>query len=184
MTYPFQWLSPILQWVALVLSLVGTLFFAKKLDTQGASLKNDVAPYNIVSLELAWNGARSQEIIDSWNITGLQDTAKKQLHLDFAFIVFYPIFLSLSCAILSRHVSDMLTLIGVVLTWSALAAGILDVVENVLIFHMIESGVTNLVSRLTTLSAGLKFALIFSVFGYWFVSLLQWILSVLQSFGK
>lgn len=171
-------LDPRHQRIAFLVLLIATVCLMGWLSRQGKSLQTGAAPYGAVSLQLAWSHERAQKIINSWK--DQKDRAYLQHYYDFLFIAVYPLFLSLSCALLSRWVSGAISLIGVALSWTILLAAPLDTLENILALRMLSSAPSELLSRLTTICSAFKWASIFSVIGYWFAALLQWIRQLAQ----
>lgn len=70
---------------------------------------------------------------------------------------------------MSAPLSDL----GLLLAWAALSAGAFDAVENVFLLLLVNSGPTSVASMGATICAAAKFALVFSVIGYWVVAGVQ-----------
>ncbi|MCW8799264.1 MAG: hypothetical protein OQK66_09895 [Prosthecochloris sp.] len=167
MTTIFSRLSPDLHiWILLLLILVATMLMwrlaviGKPLSIKGA------APWGIVSIELAWTTKKARQIVDAWNERGHLETSRQQTHLDFLFLLIYPLALSLACAMLAGTGSGLMTTVGIALSWFVLLCTPLDAIENVLILRMLKGNAGFPIPLLTSLSAALKFALIVVALGY------------------
>lgn len=164
MDHPFSWLPPSYRWAVLGVLVVGSVAFAVVLGAQGRPLINDAAPAGIVTYELAWTKERAGQIINSW--AGLIPTARWQLLIDFGFIVFYPLAISLGCEMLAGSRVNTMPAIGFFLSWAVLVAGPLDATENLALLHMLQHGPSDTFARLAGSSAGLKFVLVYAGLGY------------------
>ncbi len=161
MTHPFWWL-PAHRWPVLALLLVATLVFAVILKRQGKPL--DEAGASIVDYELAWSRAGAQAVLDAWQ--GLLSTARRQILIDFGYLLVYPLLLALACAMLSESPRNALAAVGLFLSWAVLAAAPLDAVENLALLRMLDRGAAEGPARLAGWCAGLKFTLVFAALGY------------------
>ena len=164
MLHPFAWLATSYRWALLAILLAATVFLAVTLTVQGSSLKTSVAANGILSYEFAWNQARAQAILDSWS--SIEPTARRQLLLDFGFLIAYPMLLSLACAMLAGSSFNSMAGVGVFISWAVLAAGPLDAVENFALLRMLDQGAIQSLARLSGWCAGIKFLLVFSALGY------------------
>ena len=97
-------------------------------------LKNDVSPLGIISFELADDLNRSISILSSWEPDHKSHVAFS-LGFDYFFIIFYSLFLSLSCFALSNkpkgcgiRMADAYE--GTFFGWLPIIAGIFDLIEN------------------------------------------------------
>lgn len=164
MTHAFAWLPSPYRWVLLVILIAGTVFLAARLTSQGKPLITEAAPNGILSYEFAWNRSKARLILDSWE--KLKETARWQLLLDFAFLVFYPLAISLACAMLADSPHNKMAVVGIFISWAVLASGPLDAAENVSLLRMLDGGASDFLARLAAFCAGVKFTLVFSGLGY------------------
>ncbi|WP_157633725.1 hypothetical protein [Thioflavicoccus mobilis] len=153
----------------LVFMAIGAAFFMIVLAVQGSVLKTPEAPWGIVSLELAWSTVKAEAILGSWS--DVTNSAQQQIFLDFPFIVFYSLSLSLFVAFLSRGRESPLTRFGAKLSWVVLMSAPLDVCENLAMLFMLSREPTNALVLTSSVCAALKFALVLSVFVFAFVRL-------------
>ena len=164
MLHAFTWLPSPYRWVLLTALLAGTVACAIMLKNQGKPLTNPTTPQGILSYEFAWSGSRVEAILNSWS--SQKDVARRQLWLDFGFLIVYPLLLSLACAMLSESPHNSTATVGVFISWAVLASGPLDVVENFVLLWMLDKGASGGLARLAGCCAGIKFLLVFSGIGY------------------
>lgn len=164
MTHPFAWVSSPYRWPLYAILLVGTLLFAFKLTSQGKPLRTSAAPEGILSYEFAWSKTKAEAILASWD--SLKETARQQLLIDFGFLVFYPLTLSLACAMLAGSAFNKMAVVGFFISWAVLLAGLLDATENLSLLRMLDTGGSEFLARLAGFCAGVKFALVYSSLGY------------------
>jgi hypothetical protein len=165
--HPFAgWLEHRALW--LTVCWVATLALMTILAVQGAPLRTGAATRGVVSFELTWGAERAAEVKRAWE-TGPGDLvarAKRQIGIDFAFLLVYPLALSLACARLSESPHDSLAPVGVFIAWAVLLAGPLDLVENLAMLRMLGAGVSGGLARLASWCAAVKFTLVFAALGY------------------
>ncbi len=129
MTHPFAWVSSPYRWPLYAIPFwLERFFFAFKLTSQGKPLRTSAAPEGILSYEFAWSKTKAEAILASWD--SLKETARQQLLIDFGFLVFYPLTLSLACAMLAGSAFNKMAAVGVFISWAVLLAGLLDATEN------------------------------------------------------
>ena len=164
MLHAFTWLPSQYRWALLATLLAGTVVFAYKLKTQGEPLVTADAPRGILTYEFAWSRSGVELILRSWS--SLKDVARRQLRLDFGFLVFYPLLLSLACAMMAESPHNETAVVGVFISWAVLGSGPLDAVENLALLRMLDAGASGGLARLAGWCAGIKFLLVFSCLGY------------------
>lgn len=164
MSNPFAWFSTSYHWPLFSFLLAGTVLFACLLTCQGKPLRTDAAPKGILSYEFAWTKPQADSMLSSWE--KIKDTARKQLLVDFGFLVFYPLTLSLACAMLADSKLTKIAAVGVFISWAVLPSGLLDAVENLALLRMLSTGGSDFLARLAGICAGVKFALVFASLGY------------------
>lgn len=164
MPNPFTWFSASYRWPLFSFLLAGTVLFASLLTCQGKPLRTDAAPKGILSYEFAWTKPQADSILTSW--ASLQETARQQLLLDFGFLVFYPLTLSLACVMLAGSSFNKTAAVGISISWAVLLAGPLDAIENLALLRMLATNGNDFLARLAGLCAGAKFALVYASLGY------------------
>jgi hypothetical protein len=149
---------------ALAVLAVLTIAYSLALNAQGKPLRERV-PGGIVAYELAWSAERAGEILEAWR--PVREVARRQLVLDFGFLVLYPLALSLACALLSQaSPGGGVAAAGAFLSRAVLLAGPLDAVENLALLRMLGAGPGDAPARLAAVCAGVKFLLVFCAFAY------------------
>ena len=164
MTHPFAWLSTSYRGPLFAFLLVGTALFIIWLSIQGKPLRTEKVPSGILSYEFAWTKSQADSILSSWE--KIKDKARQQLLIDFGFLVFYPLTLSLACAMLSDSKFNKMAVVGVFLSWAVLLSGLLDATENLSLLRMLVTGSSDFLARLAGFCAGVKFALVYASLGY------------------
>jgi hypothetical protein len=170
-------MPPRYRWLLLAISFAVGIALMTVLWIQGRPLRNCIAPEGVLTYEFAWTRDRAEQILRSWG--GLRPTAERQLLIDFGFLIAYPIFFSVSCALLSEH-SPTLSDVGIVLSWVVLAATPLDATENITLLWMLHHGASTGVAQVAGWCAGIKFVLVYASMGY---LLLQGAATLLARFG-
>lgn len=164
MSHPFSWFASSYRWPLFSFLLAGTVLFACLLTCQGKPLRTSAAPSGILSYEFAWTKPQADSILTSWS--SMKETARQQLLMDFGFLVFYPLTLSLACAMLAGSAFNKMAVVGAFLSWAVLLAGPLDAVENLSLLRMLGTGGSEFLARLAGVCAGVKFALVYASLGY------------------
>jgi hypothetical protein len=155
--------SPYIRAASLIVTVAMMLFMSR----QGDGLKNDYAPYRIMSLELAWTKACADKIVHSWDT--MKDVAIRQVHLDFVFIagyallLFYMAFAAERAAVAAGYTA--LAYAAHLAAFGGLVAGALDCLENAGLLLMLSGPINGAIAFATSLFATLKFVLIAATFG-------------------
>jgi hypothetical protein len=130
----------------------------------GAPLITPVSKAGIVSLELAKTPKQASEIINLWNYLdpppNLIKHAITNTYIDFAFIIFYSLFLYSYCFFISTKQKHWAATISRTLAITALTAGLCDVFENYCMLQMLQQPVTSTYAFLSWLFALTKFILL------------------------
>ncbi len=175
-TTPYNFLHGDGDWIVIFVLTATTFLVSYLLGKQGKCLINEKAPYGIISIELPWNEKRALEIVESWK-DGLIPVAKKQVLWDFLFLLLYPLTLSIACALLARYFSGMAGFLGVTISWAVLLAAPLDAVENISILKMLSASIRAPIPQIASISATIKFILVFIALGYIVTALIHWMIS-------
>jgi hypothetical protein len=132
---------------------------------QGMALK----PFTILDLEFAGNSTRVQELFAHWQ----RGDVKMNTWLDFLFIISYVLFFSFAAeaAALKWPEKSGGRQLGLFLAKVAYAAGIFDVVENLLMLQTTDGNYTGFSLQLTYSCAAIKFTLIGILILYFIFSL-------------
>ncbi len=123
-------------------------------------LDRSLAPYGIVGLELAGTAERAGLILVAWGCGG-RTAAAFGLGLDMLFALTYATALALACdAVAGPPGTGVRHRVGLWLAWGALAAGALDLVENVALALMLLGGHLAPWAGVATVCAVPKFILV------------------------
>lgn len=113
---------------ALLAVAVGTVATDIPLLLVNRRLDTEVSPNGILSLELAWNAERVEEIVGTWEQAGALTEAAFSSGFDFLFMLLYAVATAGACAGLARR--GWRPGVGAVLAWAGLAAGVFDATET------------------------------------------------------
>lgn len=160
---PLSWIAPENRHLALAGFGLGTVVLAVVLAVVGKPLGSTI-PQAPLRYQFAWNAKRANEIKEIWKPQIKR--AQLQLRIDFAFLVFYPLFFSLACAMLAESRFTSMVEIGIFISWAVLASGPLDAIENWALLRMLSHPATDHLARLAGFCSGIKFLLVFSAAGY------------------
>jgi hypothetical protein len=165
--------------VALFIASVGAfLFLATK--TIDRRLRIEGAPLGIVSLELAGTSERTRFIMDAWG-PELQDRARTVQRWDYPFIIAYTLVLAFAVAgvgVILRDQRFIAELSGI-FAWAAVAAGVLDVVENLALTRVLNSETSQPWPRIAQIAAGGKFVLLFAIAAFLILGLFAGVAAVI-----
>lgn len=143
--------------------LISTVIMAVLMSLQGSSLKTPETRGGIVSLELAPSQIDADSVLDTWNeySTPSKDIIQIAIlntKIDFGFLLCYSLFL-FTCALqLAAKFNDNKIL--KLFAWSALVAGILDILENIGMLQTLHLKGSDTIAWMTAVAAYFKFALL------------------------
>ena len=155
-----------------ILSLVVTLVIFGIFRVLDSPLRTPAAPNGIVSFELAGNLETATSIINSWDArAGL--FAGFGLGLDYLFMPFYALALSLGILLAAGRHPGAFEKAGAWLGWGALAAALFDAVENYSLWQLLLGNLQEGWANLAAMCATIKFGLLILGLAY---ALLGWVL--------
>ncbi len=160
--HPFEWLAESHQKIAFIILTILTLLVLASLQVLGKPLTTGASPAGIVSFEFAGSIEQAQQMIDSWGFEG-QFYAGINLGLDYLFLVFYGLAISLGCTIVARNLSSsfgFLVNLGVILAWGQFGASMLDAIENYALIRILLGSSLGIWPRVAYLFAGPKFIIV------------------------
>lgn len=154
------------------LSLVVTLVIFGVFRGLDTPLRTSAAPNGVVSFELAGNLETATRIIDSWDArAGL--FAGFGLGLDYLFMPFYALALSLGILLAAWRHPGAFEKAGAWLGWGAIAAALFDAVENFSLWQLLLGNLQEDWANLAAMCATIKFGLLILGLVY---ALLGWVL--------
>jgi hypothetical protein len=141
----------------------GTIYMMLVMRFHGKPLMQvPTAQAGILSLEFAKTKTRAAEIVTAWSSISsknLRQHAIINTHIDFAFILFYSLFLFTACYAFSMYQQGSLRSISKTISLFGLKAGLPDVVENFFLLRMLHNYFSEAEVRLTWWLALIKFSL-------------------------
>ncbi len=159
---PFVWLGEDARWRLFLLTVLLSMAALVALSDQGRELKTTESPWGIVSFELVGSGEGAARMLAAWGEKG-RVVAGINLGLDYLFILVYAVALSLGAGIAARshgRFSPFRQQMGILLAWGALLAGLLDVVENYALIHILQGAEVDGWAQLARWCARPKFVMV------------------------
>ena len=152
-------------WIFLI---AGNLMMVYVMTSTGKSLKNPATPLGIINLELAGNAADVQNILNAWDndISKNSDViadAKRNTWLDFIFLLFYTSLFYFLCKKLVGYFKpgSLWIRLANIVAMCAIAAGLLDVVENIGMLKSLNGNVSDTTALVTAACSTVKWLLVF-----------------------
>ena len=181
--HPFASLAPHLLRKLFYISLAATISIAVVLNVADEPLVTSLAPYGIVSFELAGTPERAQAIIESWDERA-RLFAAFSLGYDYLYMLAYSTVLGLGCILAAQAIRSVewpLAALGIPLAWGMWLAALFDAVENLSLILILlagaSSGIWPAVARQCAL---IKFGLLFFGLVYAFYGLVVGIVGRLK----
>lgn len=174
MSYPFASLAPQPLRKLFYISLAATLVITIVINVVGEPLVTTLAPYGIVSFELAGTPERAKAIIESWDEQA-RLFAAFSLGFDYLYMLAYSMAIGLGCVSAAQAIRSMrwpLTALGIPLAWGMWLAALFDAVENLSLSLILLAGASSSIwPAVARLCALLKFGLLFLGLVYTFYGL-------------
>ena len=163
MTNPYEMLGEhrgVLAWIAVAIS---TIMFCW-LTYHGRELSEHVDS-GILALEFASNQTDANEVLDDLNVPSkhsnrtLREVAIANVRWDYLFIVAYVAAIAVVCGFAAKETDGTWSVVLITLAWLQVAAGGLDVVENLCMTSMLQAGsvASSTIPLVTSLCAKVKF---------------------------
>jgi hypothetical protein len=150
----------------------GTFLMIIVMQQTGASLKTKDTPNGILDLEFANSKPKAVAVIDAWGKTEATDNikaAKLNTELDFIFLLFYSIFLHQACRSIAGLYKGIISNAGLIVATGAIAAGVLDILENIGMLLTLHGYINSTVTLLTFCCSVTKWLLVLSALVYFLV---------------
>jgi hypothetical protein len=147
----------------------GTIIMLVVMVKTGAILKTNNTPHGILNLEFASNTQTVNAILQAWQKTTTSNNIKAatiNTLLDFIFLVFYSLFLNKLCNIIADKLSGLLAVAGRIIAYSALAAGVLDIIENTGMLLSLNGYINSATAIITFTAASIKWLLVVAILLY------------------
>jgi hypothetical protein len=160
--HPFEWLPESKQVAAFVPLALMTVLVMTGLQILGKPLITEASPVGIVSFEFAGELELAKSMITSWGFEG-QIYAGLNLGLDYLFLVAYGLSIALGCVLVARNLSerfDVLSIVGIVLSWGQLGASVLDAIENYGLIQVLLGSNHEIWPQVARICAGPKFVIV------------------------
>ena len=142
------------------------------------ALATGPARFGVVSFELTFTEDRAVSILDTWRARDLVGRARREIRRDYAFIVFYTLFIGGACLCADVLLQDRAARLPALGRWFAAAtvvAAALDAVENWAMLRMLDGPVKQPWPLLASACASLKFVLVILALAFLLASLVAWL---------
>jgi len=175
---PYEpWLPNAWQIAALIGAFVAAAWLGYLLKQHGAEFEK-LLPNGVLDLETPWSTRVADDVLHRLGVVGV-NAARAHTKLDFAFLLLYPVAMSLGCALLGGALTSTMGALCILASWSVLLAAPLDAIENVSILRMLAGDTAAPWPQLSTICAAVKFTLIGGAFAFLVLGfgslLLHWI---------
>ncbi|MFZ1527401.1 MAG: hypothetical protein WAT19_01535 [Ferruginibacter sp.] len=142
--------------------LAGTILMIYIMSVTGKPLKTSASPSGILNLEFASTAAATANIVNAWEKEGLVKKAEINTYWDFIFLLFYSTLLFILCRGVSNRIDskNFLNKTGKFLAAGALAAGMMDVLENGGMLASLAGLIRDNISLFTFTASVIKWSLV------------------------
>jgi hypothetical protein len=123
------------------------------------SFGESLLPYTIVAFEFASTPERAHQMVNVWQQNGVLDAVYFLIGFDYLFMLTYSTFLWLACMQLAKYTQGKITVALAGVAWMQPLAAILDAIENLALFQIIEGSHKTHWPLLAAWCAGPKFAM-------------------------
>lgn len=129
--------------------------------------------FSLIDLELAGSVVDANFMLDYWKNSEVLQWVYFHIGLDYLFLVSYSFFLFFAChaSALQIKAFPFFTTLGLVVGWLQPLAGILDLIENYALIHMISGSLDEFWPKLSSWCAMPKFAIALSGMAYCVIAL-------------
>ncbi len=172
MAHPFQWIRSEYRTNVLWISGLFTIGMFIVMTVTGEPLKTAAAPQGIISFELARSLQQALSIMRSWGVEQKM-AAAYSLGIDYLFMLVYAFFLSFFCFTRAETFSAHKPLwarFGRILGWLQLSAGLLDALENYMLYRLLFSPPQAYFAHLAFWFSALKFTFVLAGIAYGIMS--------------
>jgi hypothetical protein len=139
-----------------------------------------VSTYGIIDYEFAWTASKVETIFEAWDNQDVR-SQKIAIYWDFLFIVGY-VLLAFSLVVLVLQKSEKkIQTIGTYIVLTPFLTGIFDIIENINLLIMSPRFITIFNAFMASLSATLKFTLLFIAITYFIVALIFLVLNKVKN---
>ncbi len=145
---------------------VGTLVMLYVMGATSASLNTPATPMGILNLEFAYNNAKTAAVLNAWAPNTIIDNitvAKNNTYYDFIFLAFYASFLFVTCKKIAQIKNSKA---GQSIANGAVAAGLLDVLENAGMLMTLAGKTSGTIALFTVIFSVIKWALALAALAY------------------
>ena len=114
-------------------------------------------PYTIVGFEFALTPENAQLMVSTWRENGVLDSFYFVTVFDYLFMVTYSSFLWLACVQVGNGMTKRLANVFLILAWLQPVAALLDVIENLALYQILNGSLNSIWPTLAAGCAAPKF---------------------------
>jgi hypothetical protein len=171
MNHPLAFLPSDRRKPLFLLSLAVTLIIFAIFRVLDTPLRTPAAPNGVVSFELAGNLKTATKILNSWDERA-KLFATFGLGVDFLFMPFYALALSLGILLAAGRHAGAFAKAGALLGWGAFVAALFDAAENFSLWQLMTGNLQVVWPNLAAICATVKFGLLLLGLAY---ALIGWL---------
>lgn len=167
--------------IILIITIIAFLIFILINQFVFAPLAKSVPTYGILDFEFAWVPERIQIIFTAWGSDGMH-LQILGVYWDLLYIIGYSLFIFGCIVLVSRRLTGKLQNVGLIISLTPLLAGIFDLIENLNLLIMLNnpSNFPLFTPLITSISASIKFGLLFIGIIFFFIALVIVIIMLIR----
>ena len=142
---------------------VGTMVMLYVMGKTSATLKTTATQCGILNLEFAYTSTKTTGVINAWKPNNNITVAKNNTYYDFIFLAFYASFLFVTCKKIAQIKNSKA---GMRIAKGALAAGLLDVLENAGMLMTLSENTSGTIALFTVIFSLIKWILALTALAY------------------
>ena len=168
-------------YILLAIAILGLILFILVNQLIFVPLTQMVPTYGILDFEFAWTPERVLLIFSAWGVPGIE-AQTIGIYWDFLYILAYSSFIFSCILLVTRGLTGRFQAVGLWMSLTPIISGIFDVIENINLLIMLNTtpNLSVFVSFLASLSACIKFGLLFIGIAFFFVALIAFIITLIK----
>ena len=137
-------------------------------------IESSVTTYGILDYEFAWTQSRVETILSVWGTEGI-DKQSLAIYWDFLYIIGYVSLAFGLIVLILRRSEEKIQMIGLYFTLTPILTGVFDIIENINLLIILGDpiSISSVNAFIASLSALIKFSLLFAAIAYFIVALIM-----------
>jgi hypothetical protein len=168
-------------YILLAIAILGLVLFIIINQLIFGPLTQMVPTYGILDFEFAWMPDQVLIIFSAWGVSGMEAQAIG-IYWDFLYILAYSSFIFSCILLVTRGLTGKFQAVGLWMSLTPIISGIFDIIENINLLILLNTApnLSAFVSFLASLSACIKFGLLFIGIAFFFVALIAFIIKLIK----